>query len=268
MFNEKDLLCDSLAALRVMAIDNDIVQNMIALGILDTVHDSLGVVVARSSLQSSSSSSLPLSTATLGLVRNLCANDEVKTSICKSSLPSILHIMQNYLLVEKQEQEKREQNEGSFPNSKKGKGCATLQEHACGILAAMALRQPQNALAIIGGDSGQNGGDHDGGHALILQAMKTFPEKVTLQRQGCLALRNIASRLSESDKPRILEADAEHVLQHIAGRHPASSEEAYAALRDLGCNPVIYKLDEHGNTTKSTTQLFGTVQSSFRPVYE
>jgi hypothetical protein len=66
----------------------------------------------------------------------------------------------------------------------------------------------------------------------------------------------------------ILEADVEDVLQNIAGRHPASSEEAYAALRDLGCNPTIYKLDEFGNATKSTTQMFGKIESNFRPVYE
>jgi hypothetical protein len=136
----------------------------------------------------------------------------------------------------------------------------------------MALRQPQNARAIIAtacdGNNDSTDNSNGAGHVLILQAMKTFPEKVTLQRQGCLALRNMACRLLDNEKATILEADAEHVLQNIAGKHPASSEEAYAALRDLGCNPTIYKLDECGNATKATTQMFGKTESNFRPVYE
>ncbi|KAG7373193.1 hypothetical protein IV203_033917 [Nitzschia inconspicua] len=262
-----NLLCDALAALRVMAIDNDIVQNMIALGILDTIHDSLDVVVQESSSSSSTtqSSCLPLATAIFGLVRNLCANDEVKTSICKSSLPSILHVMQNYL---------NDPNDDNTTRSAStnNKNRAVLQEHACGILGAMALRQPINALAIVefgNGTSNDGNNETGGGHVLILQAMKTFPEKTTLQRQACLALRNIASRLSEDDKAKLLEAGAEDIIQSIAGRHPASSEEAYSALRDLGCNPVMWDVDEHGKvTTKSSTQQFGTVQSNFRAVYD
>merc|ERR1712238_16089 len=105
-----------------------------------------------------------LATATLGLVRNLCANDEVKTTICKSSLPCILQVMQHYL------------NDGKIPES---------------------------------------------------------PYKNKKEQA-----------------------------------HPASAEEAYAALRDLGLNPNIFKLDEYGNATRSTTEVFGTVQSNFRPVYE
>jgi hypothetical protein len=274
------MLCDSLAALRTMAIDNDIVQNMIALGILDTVHDALDVIVDKSSSSSSSSSTtslLPLATATFGLIRNLCANDEVKTTICMSSLPSILLVMQKFLLTQQEDKDNNSSgtttsNAAATTTNKRKNGCAILQEHACGILAAMALRQPQNAQAIIatrrGNDDSTNTNSLDGGHVLILEAMKAFPEKVALQRQGCLALRNIASRLSDTEKSMILEADVEDVLQNIAGRHPASSEEAYAALRDLGCNPTIYKLDEFGNATKSTTQMFGKIESNFRPVYE
>ncbi|KAL3923243.1 MAG: hypothetical protein SGILL_001760 [Bacillariaceae sp.] len=270
-----DLLCDALAALRVMAIDNDIVQNMIALGILGTVHESLKVVVEQSSTESVTSC-LPLATATFGLVRNLCANDEVKTTICKSSLPSILCVMQNYLLLA--QQQRSQLGEAMVANNNKTrKGCGNLQEHACGILGAMALRQPNNAESIIGNDVTMT---DDGvgsnpttptanGHVLILEAMKAFPDKVTLQRQACLAMRNIASRLSESDKARILEAGAEDTIQRFAGKHPASSEEAYAALRDLGKTPDMYDVDEYGNVTnKSATQAFGKITSNFRAVYD
>ena len=261
----QELLCESLAALRAMAIDNDIVQNMIALGILDTVRDALDVIVqvAISTQDESSSSKLGLATATLGLVRNLSANDEVKTTICKSSLPSILQVMQHYLNDDKKSSLLLSQESSKSPHSsRRTKGHAILQEHACGILAAMALRQPQNAHAIV----------EEGGHVLIFQAMRAFPDKVTLQRQGCLAVRNIASRLArqsyDEDKIKLLDAGAEDVLQNIAGKHPASAEEAYAALRDLGCDPQMFQLDKYGNTTRSMTEAFGSVKSNFRPVYE
>ncbi len=247
----QDLLCDSLAALRTMAIDNDIVQNMIALGILDTVRDGLKVAGEIATLSDEGlTSTLGLATATMGLVRNLCANDEVKTTICKSSLPSILQVMQEYL------------NDKQDGKPKRSNGHAILQEHACGTLAAMALRQPQNAHSIV----------ENGGHVLIFDAMRAFPHKVTLQRQGCLAVRNIASRLArmnyDEDKTKLLDAGAEDILQNIAGRHPGSSEEAYAALRDLGLSPKMYSVDENGNTTVSRTEEFGKVKSNFRAVYE
>jgi hypothetical protein len=288
--HRQELLCESLSALRTMAIDNDIVQNMIALGILDTVRNSLEVVVQVATAMTSSSStdtavpssllilpslSLALATATLGLVRNLCANDEVKTTICKSSLQCILQVMQHFLdddkgIPESQQQQQQQQQQQKndeqtaqsnniMKESRRTKGHAILEEHACGILAAMALRQPQNAHAIVEGD----------GHVLIFQAMRAFPFKVTLQRQACLAVRNIASRLeSDVDKTKLLDAGAEDVLLSIAGSHPASSEEAYAALRDLGLTPDIFKLDEYGNATRSTTETFGNVRSNFRPIYE
>jgi hypothetical protein len=124
-----------------MAIDNDIVQNMVAVGILETANTSLQACDV----------SPPLAAATLGLLRNLCANDEIKSSVCKRSLGAILHTMETHNLH------------------------SSVQEHGCGILAAMPLRQPQNAVAIVEA----NGPHH------ILTAMRTFPTKVPLQRQGC-----------------------------------------------------------------------------------
>ena len=58
-----------------------------------------------------------------------------------------------------------------------------IQEHACGTLAAMALRRPSNsnARAII----------DEGGPRLILTAMKRHEENVSVQRQGALAVHGI-----------------------------------------------------------------------------
>mmetsp|Transcript_12608 Transcript_12608/g.30111 ORF Transcript_12608/g.30111 Transcript_12608/m.30111 type:complete len:512 (+) Transcript_12608:103-1638(+) len=221
--DKEDLLCAILSALRVLAIDNDIVQNMVAVGLLDT---------ANASLLSNEAISAPLAAATLGLLRNLCANDEIKTTICKKSLPSILHAMETH-----------------SSNS-------LVQEHGLGIIASMALRQPNNAKAICEANGAQ----------FILSAMRAFPTKVPLQRQGALALRNMASRLPPESKQELLDAGAENILRDCAARHQASIDEAYAALRDLGCSAVMYKMDEHGNM--QGTQMFGKVKSNFRAEYD
>jgi hypothetical protein len=133
---------------------------------------------------------------------------------------------------------------------------ALVQEHGLGILAAMALRAPNNATAICNANGTQ----------YILTAMRTFPTKVPLQRQGALALRNIACRLSPENKQIILDAGAENVLKDCAARHQESIDEAYAALRDLGCSAVMYNMDENGNM--QGTEMFGQVKSNFRAVYE
>jgi len=222
--DKEDLLCDVLSALRVLAIDNNIVQNMVAVGLLDT---------ANQSLLSNDKISEGLAAATLGLLRNLCANDEIKSTICKQSLTSILHVMETHA------------------------SNASVQEHGLGILGAMALRNPNNADAIC----------HANGTTYILKAMQTFSNKTPLQRQGALALRNIACRLSDADKSKyLLDAGAEHILKTCAAQHQESIDEAYAALRDMGCSAVLYKMDENGKM--QGTQMFGKVKSNFRAVYE
>jgi hypothetical protein len=184
---EEELQGIFLGALRVLAIDNDVVQNMVAVGILETVS---------TGMESSDQVSSDLAAASLGLLRNLCANDEVKTSVCKKSLGSILHIMQTH------------------------SSHASVQENGCGILAAMSLRNPQNAVSIL---------DADGAN-FILKAMRTFPNKVSLQRQGCLALRNMAVRLTDPQKQVLLDAGTENVLKDISSKHQGSIEEAVSAL--------------------------------------
>mmetsp|Transcript_9426 Transcript_9426/g.19151 ORF Transcript_9426/g.19151 Transcript_9426/m.19151 type:complete len:200 (+) Transcript_9426:452-1051(+) len=174
---------------------------------------------------------------------------------------------------------------------------AIIQEHACGTLAAMALRRPANARAIIDGD----------GARLILTAMKRHEANVSVQRQGALAVRNIVSRLlmgvhdsgnnsnltvatdstafgSEvtSIRESFLEWGAEDVLRNIAGRNQGSVDEAYAVLRDLRCPISLVKFDaqdlqpQGSSRFKSNvsmgaarTMMFGEQHNSnFRPVFE
>ena len=164
----------------------------------------------------------------------------------------------------------------------------------------MALRRPANARAILDAD----------GPRLILLAMKHHDRNVNVQRQGALAIRNIVSRLlrdlpdddasggntaastvktsasnannnnnnNDGDerstiRDAFLELGAENVLRNITGRHQGSVDEAYAALRDLGCKVSLVKfsqddLQQQGRG-KVGTMMFGEKHNSnFRPVYE
>jgi hypothetical protein len=271
-----------------MAVNDEIIQTMVAMGVLPIVAKALRLGVASDG--GGGGSSQGLIGASLGLLRNLCGNDEIKTNLClgsssttnnttttnndqscKSAIPSVLpHVIHAMQL---------------FPTT------ALVQEHACGIFAAMSLRRPNNARAIL---------DMDGPRYVVM-AMKGHGMNVNIQRQGALAIRNIVSRLlrdlpsegggecaASSDNITIistigngmrssirdafLELGAEDVLRNIAGRHQGSVDEAYAALRDLGCTVslVKYNADEDGVTTRTTgTMMFGEKHNSnFRAVYE
>jgi len=132
----------------------------------------------------------------------------------------------------------------------------TLQEHGCGTLAAMALRKPRNAIVII----------QEMGPGLILSAMQHHSTNIVLQRQGCLAIRNLISRVEQLVKDHLLDMGAEEVLRK-AGQYQACVDEAYAALRDLGCS--VGRTTIHSDGTVSTRpQMFGEVKANFRPVYD
>ena len=304
---KKELLAAAvLTALRVLAVNDEIIQTMVALGVLPIVTKALKLSVTAttdtndeegSNTRSSSNLLLRkhrLAAGALGLIRNLCGNDEIKTNLClgsssnnntdqqsssssslsisstPSALPHLLHAMQLYPTI------------------------SPIQEHACGTLAAMALRRPSNARAII----------EEGGPRLIIAAMKRHTENVSVQRQGALAVRNIVSRLlrdldggsggsgdnatasgnttvevedaRSAIRDRFGELGVEEVLRNIAGRHQGSVDEAYAALRDLGYSVTLTKFSaedlQEGDASSNAigrTMMFGEKHNSnFRPVYE
>lgn len=263
-----------LAALRVLAVNDEIIQTMVALGILPIVTKGLQSGLSDTTIDDQMQKRKQWIVApSLGLLRNLSGNDEIKTNLClgstndnssKSSTPSILpnllHAMKMFSAT------------------------ALIQEHACGTLAAMALRRPANARAILDA----------GGPRLVLAAMKRHEANVNVQRQGSLAIRNIVSRLlrglpdDDSSNPStssveaggpirdvFLELGAEDVLRNIAGRHQGSVDEAYAALRDLGCKVSLLKFnademqDGQNSVGIARTMMFGQKHNTnFRPVYE
>ncbi|KAL7531752.1 hypothetical protein ACHAWF_003897 [Thalassiosira exigua] len=279
------LAAAALTGLRVLAVNDEIIQTMVALGALSTVVEALELG-ASASTGADGSDRVPespdagrpkrqrLAAGSLGLARNLCGNDEIKTNLCLGSAdrcpPSVLGCLLRAMHI--------------YPS------VALVQEHACGTLAAMSLRRPANARAILDA----------GGPRWVLLAMKRHEDNVNVQRQGALAVRNIASRLlrdlpegskiqedktsAASDDERsairdaFLDQGAEEVLRNIAGRHQGSVDEAYAALRDLGCGVSLVKINTNefeagqGQTkavATGRTMMFGEKHNAnFRPVYE
>lgn len=218
-----------LQALRSMAIHNDVVTSMLEHGIMTATQELMEE--QQDALSSGMSQSI------VGLFRNLSGSDHVKRLLCQNKplLRSIGRLLQVH------------------------SDNAVLQEHGAGLSAALALRQPEHAALLVELDF----------PCQILSAMKNFPNKVTLQRQGCLALRNLVSR-SPSLRQAVLDQGAEEILRTIASRHLACQDEVYAALRDLGRSVVSVTVTQHEDGTTQVVkgvEMFGETKSNFRAVY-
>ena len=169
-----------------------------------------------------------LAGAVLGLVRNLCQNDLIKKDLCRS-VSLLLRVARQHNLQE-------------------------VQENTLGALAAMALRCAENAGRIL----------QEGGLEVVLTAMRRFGAG-PVQRQGCLAVRNVVSKCPAA-REVLLDLGAEEVLR-VAGQTHGCVDEAYAALRDLGCRAQTLTLEEDG-TVRKGRQVFGDGELNFRKVYE
>jgi hypothetical protein len=240
-------------AIRCMAIHDSIVQQMVAGGVLERIVELLVVVDDESNEHDDSNNdngdkdtdqSWAVRTAVIGLVRNLSANDEIKCNLCggrQSIAPDLIRHMNTAL------QDKTGRNHGS------------LLEHACGSISAMALRFGRNAEFLI---------SHGAAEAIV-RSMHKYPEKVALQRQGALAIRNIVSRSPDLREP-VLQAGAEAALVNIAARHQRCQDEVYAALRDLGIAASLREAeqDSSGMMVFKPRQMFGERNPNFRPVFD
>lgn len=82
----------------------------------------------------------------------------------------------------------------------------------------MSLRSPTNANRIVS----------TGALDIIVTVMRKYSQKGSLQRQACLAIRNIAAR-SPDLRNIILDAGVEPVLR-AAGCLPDALDEAYGIL--------------------------------------
>merc|ERR1712146_12542 len=101
-----------------------------------------------------------------------------------------------------------------------------------------------------------------GGAALVINSMRVHAEThAVLQRQGCLAIRNLVARSPELREP-ILDAGAETVLRAAAKLSQTNVDMAYAGLRDLGIDVQVVKFTPPSATDtevemQSGVELFG-----------
>jgi hypothetical protein len=207
----------AMNGVRVLAVNDEIVQSIVACGLLKRVKVMLDKYLPDPMLCS----------AAIGVYRNVSGNDEIKTTLVKDgSLVQMLKAMKAH------------------------QDSVSIAEHGCGALAAMALRIPENVEKIMQEDGA--------GHLVV--AMKRHPKAVLVQRQGCLAIRNIIAR-NQDFKETLLELGIEKVLKD-AGRYQGAVDEAYAALRDLGFEASVTKFD--GDTGKIVkTEMFGEKKANF-----
>lgn len=231
----------AILALRAMAIHDEIVQTMVAVGVLDTSTSLLHRLVSteKNSTGESIEESLEALTAVVGLFRNVSANDEIKSKLCvgdKSIVANLKCAMEAH------------------------SAAAKLQEHACATFAAMALRSPRNAEYLVR--------QHDAA-TWVVRAMQNHPSRTTVQRQAALALRNLVSRSTDL-RPVVLQAGAAEALTGIAAKHVSCQDEVYAALRDLGLPASMLRVeqDASGQLVLKQTEMFGEHKSNFRPVFD
>lgn len=170
----------------------------------------------------------------LGLTRNLCADDARKNRLVDDgTMQQMLGVM----------------------SAEKYAADTMLMEHGCACLAAMSLRQPQNAEKIA----------KCGAPEIIVKAMRRYERAGGLQRQSALCLRNIAGRCPELH-PMLLDAGCEEVLR-MAGRLQEAVDEAYGALRDLNCEVNRVKVNADG-TVEAAVEQFGEKKRAFKAVWD
>jgi hypothetical protein len=169
-----------------------------------------------------------------GLMRNLCADDDRKHRLVGDGTLKLLIACMASVDISAD---------------------ALFMEHAFACCAAMTLRSPGNSAMIV--SSGAL--DH------IVAGMRRHADKAALQRQACLAFRNIAARCPDLH-PRLLDAGAEDVLR-VAGRDQESVDEAYAALRDLNIDVQFVRVDTAGMASMAFEQ-FGGSKPKFNPVFD
>jgi len=199
-----------------------------------------GAMALPSAILGNPESSLSLVRSLLGLTRNLCADDARKSKLTQDgTLPLLIAAL----------------NREALYND------AVLVEHGHACLAAMSLRSPANSERIAAA----------GGLEVLACGMRRHAEKVALQRQGCLCIRNISARC-EGLRPQILDAGIEPLLR-AAGRYQDSVDEAYGALRDLGCEVQRVRVDKDTGTVTTAFEEFGGYKAQgkpkrFNPIYD
>uniref|UniRef100_A0AAV1TTA4 Armadillo repeat-containing protein 6 n=1 Tax=Peronospora matthiolae TaxID=2874970 RepID=A0AAV1TTA4_9STRA len=137
------------------------------------------------------------------LFRNVAAADELKRVILQcGSIGQTLLVMRRY------------------------ESDASIQQNACATLAAVALRSPENSRVLV----------ELGAIRHISRAMQVHDKNVAVLRQASLAVRNMVARNVELRSRFLHDEPKLEPLLREAQKYRGCGDEAYAALRDLGCN--------------------------------
>ncbi|RMX69994.1 hypothetical protein KXD40_006120 [Peronospora effusa] len=179
--------------------------------------------------------SAPVTKRGITVFRNVAAADDLKRVILQSG-----GIEQTLLIMRRHEAD------------------ASIQQNACATLAAIALRSPENSCALV----------ELGAIRHISRAMQVHHNDVSVLRQASLAVRNMVARSVEL-RSRFLHDELEiEPLLRKAQQYRGCGDEAYAALRDLGCD---IQLSSFGATTVTGAAFSGsmkvlTIKPRFNPV--
>lgn len=224
---ETDNCVPAVLALRAIAVQDQVVVGM------------KEVLTTAVSLFTNGTDNIRLLIALLGLFRNVSANDSAKQALCSEKTMKALFAIGSLIRTNRE-----------------------AVEHALAWIAAMALRNPQNASYLIGIQI----------HETIVTWMREYPESVLVQRQAAQALRNLASRASQDEKTSLL-LESQDALTTVAARHLQCQDQVYAALRDMGASGVVESMVHvealpDGKLRVRKTEHFGEGHnSSFRPVF-
>ena len=171
-----------------------------------------------------------------GLMRNICADDKRKNKLVQDGI--LYHLV-------KAMSDERYNIDSQFV------------DNAAACLAAICLRSQTNSRAVV---------ECCAMEALIVGMRRHF-DKPALQRQACLAVRNIAARGGDDMKSRLLDLGLEGVLRS-AGMLQGAVDEAYAALRDLNCEVSFVTVMSDGSAVPLYEQFGNGKKLQFNPVYD
>ncbi|KAL4111223.1 hypothetical protein PRIC1_002904 [Phytophthora ramorum] len=176
----------------------------------------------------------PVAKRCITVFRNVAAADDLKRTILQSG-----GVERTLLVMRRHE------------------GDASIQQNACATLAAIALRSPENSRTLVELGAAQR----------ISRAMQAHRRDVAVLRQASLAVRNMVARSVEL-RSRFLNDEPEiEPLLREAQQYRGCGDEAYAALRDLGCD---IKLSSFGAAAASAVASGSvkapTLKPRFNPV--
>lgn len=198
-YDDKDIVGEILLTLSAIIVRNEYCEKVAEF------EDGLGLVLILEVFRNFPDSE-KLNRQCLKLLKTLAGSDSVKVEIVRKGAPyEITSAMRSH------------------------KASAQLTAAANGCIAALCLRSTSNSKAFCDA----------GAAALILEGMRMHTRDLSVQKQGCWAIRNIVSR-TRSLCPLFLEAGAEELLNYILVTYGEPCEyDAKAALRDLGCSVVF-----------------------------